>query len=346
LGLIFFHFQRTILEQLDFRRDRMGLLRKAAKIYAHEGAGPLLKEGLSRLIGRSRHVRAREKEEAEREAADARMESARLDYERQVAAFRDQLSQRGITGLDDYYWYHTVDLGGDLITPGDYDFRDRISSFGFPMDLKGSRVLDVGSATGYFAFEFERRGAEVLSVDLPSLSDWDIISSERDRLMKDLMAWLKAKTPEEAYERHIDGPFLFCRKMLGSKVSRCYSNIYDLTLDKVGGTKFDLIYAGDILLHLFSPLAALDVLAGLCADRMIVTLDIPLQPLEKVVMQFSGMDSKETDCRSWWLLSPACLESMLKRVGFKSISVIGEYSGTIRRAWDTYRRQLILASRT
>ena len=30
-------------------------------------------------------------------------------------------------------------------------------------------MLDVGSATGFFAFEFERRGAEVVSVELDSL---------------------------------------------------------------------------------------------------------------------------------------------------------------------------------
>jgi len=34
-------------------------------------------------------------------------------------------------------------------------------------------VLDVGSATGFFAFEFERRGARVISVELPSLRDLD-----------------------------------------------------------------------------------------------------------------------------------------------------------------------------
>ena len=33
----------------------------------------------------------------------------------------------------------------------------------------GMRVLDIGTATGFFAFEFARRGAHVTAVDLPSL---------------------------------------------------------------------------------------------------------------------------------------------------------------------------------
>ncbi len=43
----------------------------------------------------------------------------------------------------------------------------------FPENMSGMTVLDVGSATGFFAFEFERRGARVISVELPSLRDLD-----------------------------------------------------------------------------------------------------------------------------------------------------------------------------
>ncbi|MEZ0389208.1 MAG: class I SAM-dependent methyltransferase, partial [Verrucomicrobium sp.] len=37
--------------------------------------------------------------------------------------------------------------------------------FDFPQDCRGMRVLDIGTRDGYFAFECERRGAEVLAVD-------------------------------------------------------------------------------------------------------------------------------------------------------------------------------------
>jgi hypothetical protein len=78
-----------------------------------------------------------------------------------------------LADADRYYWYHTVDLGDGLITPGMYDYRETIAAFGFPDDMHGMTVLDVGSATGFFAFEFERRGARVISVELPSLRDLD-----------------------------------------------------------------------------------------------------------------------------------------------------------------------------
>src|SRR5215471_17951363 len=87
--------------------------------------------------------------------------------------FVERAAQLGLSDADRYYWYHTLDLGGGLVTPGMYDYRETIASFGFPEDMRGMTVLDVGSATGFFAFEFERRGARVISVELPSLRDLD-----------------------------------------------------------------------------------------------------------------------------------------------------------------------------
>ena len=277
--------------------------------------------------------------------AAAQMEAEKRSYAQQAAAFQDRVQRMGVAGIEHYYWYHTVDLGNGLVTPGDYDFRGQIGSFGFPGDLRGKRVLDVGSAAGYFAFEFEKRGAEVVSVELPSLAEWDMISSERAQIITQLMQWLKAGTPEEAYARHLDGPFRFCHKMLGSKVTRCYSPVYDLTLDKLGGKPFDLIYAGDILLHLFSPLKALDTLSSLCAGQIIVTLDVPFHHADQPYMRFVGLESMATDRRSWWLMSKFCLESMLKRVGFRTVTQVGSYSGIIRRAWVPYQREVLMASK-
>ena len=93
--------------------------------------------------------------------------ASRLFLER-VDAFNRGASKLGVSDIENYYWYHTVELPGGLVTPGLYDYRETLSQFPFPQDMRGMRVLDVGSASGYFAFEFARRGATVVSVDLPS----------------------------------------------------------------------------------------------------------------------------------------------------------------------------------
>lgn len=294
------------------------------------------------------------RQQAEQRAAEGLQEYERqlaaekIVYEEQAAAFNQRTGELGCKGLEEYYWYHTVDLGNGLVTPGDYDFRGQLPAFHFPANMAGMKVMDVGSATGFFAYEFEKRGADVTSVELPSLEDWDILSCDRDSLRQKLMAFFKASTPEEAYKKHLDGPFQFCHTALNSRVKRCFSPIYDLGQTKIGKTKFDFIYAGDILLHLFSPLKALDVLSELCQGSLMVTIDVPFPGGQEnlPMMAYMGGFNRETDSRTWWTLSPVCVEQILKRMGFETVQVVGNYSGIIRRNWIPYSRAVILATRS
>jgi tRNA (mo5U34)-methyltransferase len=72
--------------------------------------------------------------------------------------------KRLVKSLD---WYHTIDLGQGIITPGSYDHRSYLQFYGLPEDLAGKTALDIGAGSGFFAFEMERRGAKVTATDLP-----------------------------------------------------------------------------------------------------------------------------------------------------------------------------------
>src|ERR1039458_7329122 len=91
------------------------------------------------------------------------------EFQRDAEEFGRRARALGFGDIENYYWYHTVELPDGLVTPGQYDFRRSLACFPFPEDMRGMRVVDVGSATGFFAFEFEKRGARVVSVELPSL---------------------------------------------------------------------------------------------------------------------------------------------------------------------------------
>lgn len=321
----------------------MSVIHKAARIFADEGLTGLIRRTTRKALGaKPKPPQVIDHAQA---ALAAQIAAAKAEYEAQEAAFQARCRALGHTGLDHYYWYHAVDLGGGLVTPGDYDFRSQVSAFGFPRDMTGMRVLDVGSATGYFAFEFERRGAEVVSVELPSLTAWDMVESEREDMLRRLMEAHDATSPAEAYDRHLAGPFRFCQSALDSSVTRCYSSIYDLTLAKVGGEKFDLVYAGDILMHLFSPFKALDVLSGLTRGALMATIEVPFPgPTDQPLIAFRGLINGE-EGRTWWMPSRGCVEQMLRRLGFTSVELSGQYSGIARRAWFPYQREVIRASR-
>ena len=56
-------------------------------------------------------------------------------------------------------WFHSIDLGGGIVTPGlDCDPR-RLEQMSLPADLSGRTVLDIGAWDGFYSFEAERRGA-------------------------------------------------------------------------------------------------------------------------------------------------------------------------------------------
>lgn len=262
-------------------------------------------------------------------------------YERQVAIFNDYASQFDVPGLNKFFWYHSVDLEDGIVTPGDYDYRYSLDAFQFPDDMRGMKVLDVGSATGFFAFEFERRGADVYSVELPSLLNWAMIAGERDQIVRQLMAFHAASSPEEAYRRHLDGPFEFCHQRRNSSVKRFYSTIYDLRPEIFDGQKFDIVFLGDILLHLFAPLTALNVVAPLCKHQLIVASDV-IPGLEVPLLQFVAAGR---DARTWWSFNRASLEQMLLRVGFRNVVDAGRYSGVMRRQWARYSRLVMHATR-
>jgi hypothetical protein len=58
-------------------------------------------------------------------------------------------------------FYHSLELGDGWETVGDFDIRPQIYRYGFPESMQDMTVLDVGQGSGYFSFEFERRGAKV-----------------------------------------------------------------------------------------------------------------------------------------------------------------------------------------
>ncbi len=134
------------------------------------------------------------------------------------------------------WWYHTIDLGDGIRTPGLYDHRPYLKYYGFPDHLSGKRVLDIGTLNGFFAFEMEERGAEeVVGIDIVP--------------------------PITAN---------FCKRVRGSKARFLQMSIYDLDPDKMGGP-FDLVFCGSLLLHLDDIVGAMRKIRLMTKDIAIVT---------------------------------------------------------------------------
>ena len=202
-----------------------------------------------------------------------------------------------------FSWYHTLELGDGVATEGMFDHRPVVDRYLIPGDLSGLRCLDVGTMDGFWAFEMERRGAEeVLAADLGSPDDLDWPPRWRAKVQPTL-----DETKQERFE--------FAQAALGSRVQRIERSVYSLDTD-LG--EFDLVFCGDLLVHLKDPITAIQRIHAVCRGSAIICNPVKRFRFarRRALAEFDGIDEFQ-----WWLLSESAMERMMRAVGFERIDV-------------------------
>jgi hypothetical protein len=64
---------------------------------------------------------------------------------------------------------------GTRLGPGPVDLRGKADEYLGHYYFAGKRVLEVGPASGFFSFELEKRGAEIVVVDVGDERAWDFV---------------------------------------------------------------------------------------------------------------------------------------------------------------------------
>ncbi|MEM7365052.1 MAG: class I SAM-dependent methyltransferase [Pseudomonadota bacterium] len=208
------------------------------------------------------------------------------------------------------YWYHTLDLGHGVVTEGQFDHGVILDRYRLPDDMKGKRVLDVATFDGFWAFEFERRGAaEVVALDVagPKDCDWP-------------PARLATMTEAERSVRFGVG-FQIAKEALGSSVTHVNCNVYDLSEEALG--TFDVVHVGDLLPHLNSPVKALQNIASVCNEYALIS-EVYFPALTDLGEALGEYQGGHRDL-SWWRFSRAALVRMVLDAGFKRAEVIADF---------------------
>jgi len=192
----------------------------------------------------------------------------------------DEETAHRLTADESILWHQRFELTAGVISPGVHDIGHLLTRIGFPADLRGQRVLDIGTCNGFAAFEAERRGARrVVAVDV----------YDPDRFGFDRLA--------HAYE---------------SQVEFLKASVYELPelLDE----PFDHVLFLGVLYHLRHPLLAVDALyeivEGTLYCETAVVADVGCSA------DFFPRDELAGDTSNWWAPSATCLRGWFETGGF------------------------------
>ena len=196
-------------------------------------------------------------------------------------------------------WWHTIDLGNGIVTPGLDDSPKKLQRLEMPEDLTGMSVLDVGAWDGFFSFEAERRGAaRVLALDS--------------------VAWQNGG--KKGFE--------LARKQLNSKVEDVNMEVLDISPQALG--EFDLVLFLGVLYHMKHPLLALEGVSSVTKTQLILETHVDLVHLRRPAMAFYPDAELNNDSSNWWGPNTAAVEAMLRTVGFVKVERVSQYRSPVK----------------
>jgi tRNA (mo5U34)-methyltransferase len=188
--------------------------------------------------------------------------------------------------------YHRLDFGDGLVMDGEYAMDQYWRFYGFPERLAGLSVLDVGTASGYFAVECARRGAHVTAIDI--------------------------------------GDGTFQRTVFeGARTTARYEQKDLFDLDATFGT-FDIVLCGSLLLHVWDQVGAMRRLRAVCRGLTIVATGV--MPPERgcdgfPAAELNGVKAVGGNGEYWttWMPNGLALERMMLAAGFARVVYKGSF---------------------
>ena len=218
----------------------------------------------------------------------------------------------------DCHFYHSFDLPGVGYVEGEWDLRGRETAYLGGYDLKGKTVFDCGVASGFLAFEMERRGATVIGLDLDEEAERTMglipLSDYPGRFGQTMDAMVRQR---RAAQKALRNSFLLARRVHKSSVRLMVGNIMTSAVSE----EADVAFFGNILLHLRDPLAALHNIAPKVRDAIIVCeiLVEPVLTLEGVPALLLASFGPQANPVTWWWISPSWLYRVLDSIGFTDV---------------------------
>ena len=214
-------------------------------------------------------------------------------------------SPRKVRDLADCYFYHTMELPGHGVIEGkDWDLRGRVDQYLGNVGFAGQRVLEIGPASGFLTFEMEKRGADVVSVEVTDEHGWDFVPYPETRLRE-------VFGPRAIVMQQLKNSYWLGHAAMKSKAKVYYGDAYNLpaTLGE-----FDVAVMAAVLLHCRDPLRILEQCARRAKTLIIVDKFYP--ELEGTPVCRLAPTAENFIWHTWWHFSTQFFTQFMTVMGF------------------------------
>src|SRR5579871_3805471 len=189
-------------------------------------------------------------------------------------------------------WFHEIDLGDGVVTPGRTSLKSlrALADMFFQHGVAGKSVLDIGAYDGFFSLDAKRRGASRV-------------------LATDFFMWNCDPRCRKAFE--------IARARVAPDVEDKIIDIPDLNKQSVG--EFDIVLFSGVLYHMRHPFLALEQIASLATDTLVVETHLDAVDNPRPAMIFYPTNELNNDATNWWGPNPSCVQAMLHDIGFDRV---------------------------
>lgn len=196
-----------------------------------------------------------------------------------------------IEEMNSIWWWHRIRIG-EHVTPGkNYESDDTFDSIGFPNDLTGKTVLDIGCWDGYYSFRCEQLNA--------------------DRVVAcDSLVWDN--------EGITDAGFNFAHKALNSKVEKLHSAVEVLPEKNLG--KFDIVLMLGVLYHAKNPIQFMEIARDLSKDIVVFETVMDLNEVSVPAVRYYVGNELSNDDTNYWGFNKLALAGAMKDIGYKDVT--------------------------
>ena len=212
-----------------------------------------------------------------------------------------------VENIADCYFYHTMELPGYGVIEGrDWDLRGGVDEYLGNVAFAGQRVLEIGPASGFLTFQMEKRGADVVSVEVTAEHGWDFVPYPAARL-KEVFG------PRRIVMQQLKNSYWFSHAVLQSKARMYYGDVYNLPAS-LG--QFDIAVMGSVLLHCRDPLRIVEQCGKMARTLIIVDMFHP--DLEGAPVCRLAPTPENFIWHTWWHFSTQIITQFLAVMGFTS----------------------------